>query len=292
LTENEFIEAEKANYPVAVLCRVLGVSRSGLYRWRARGPSRRAMSDRELLTEIRQIHEQSRGTYGSPRVTAELRARGHRVGHNRVARLMRANDIRAKRRRRFCRTTDSNHTQPIAPNRLNRQFNADEPNRVWVSDITYVRTGQGWLYLATVIDLFSRLVVGWSMSKHIDHVLACNALSMAIGRRRPGTGLLHHSDRGVQYASAEYQELLRHHGMICSMSRKGDCLDNAVAESFFSTLELELLDHFQFTTREQARAVIFEYIEVFYNRRRRHSTLGYLTPSEYEARLEPLRQAA
>ena len=267
---------------MSALCRYFGVSHSGFYAWRTRPESRRACENRRLLAEIRRVHERSKERYGSPRIHAELTEDGHKVGCNRIAQLMRDNDIRAKRRRRFRITTDSDHKLAIAPNRLNRNFQVDAPNKVWVTDITYVRTGGGWLYLAVVIDLFSRMAVGWSMSTNIDTKLISRALLSAVLRRRPGPGLMHHSDRGVQYASAEYQRLLTKNGMVCSMSRKGNCWDNAVAESFFSTLELELLDHEPFQTREQARTAIFEFIEAFYNRRRRHSSLGYRSPVNFE----------
>ncbi|MFP2962870.1 IS3 family transposase, partial [Myxococcus sp. 1LA] len=234
----------------------------------------------------------SRGTYGSPRVHAELRAKGRRVSRKRVARLMGQQGLAARRTRRFVHTTDSRHTQPVASNVLARDFSADAPNRTWVTDITYVWTRQGWLYLAVVLDLFSRLVVGWAMGEFIDRHLVLGALDMALKRRRPPRGLLHHSDRGSQYSSEDYQRALASRGIECSMSRKGNCWDNAVAESFFSTLKMELVHDADFATRDQARAALFEYIEVFYNRQRRHSTLGYVSPVEYERLASPVALAA
>lgn len=266
------------------MCDALGVSRSGYYAWSARkGLSRREESNRVLLTEIREVFRLGRGTYGSPRVFQELRCRGRRVGKNRVQHLMRQEGLQAVVRRRYRRTTRSDHDLPVAPNLLDRHFEADRPNRSWATDITYVWTLEGWLYLAVVIDLFSRRVVGWSMADHMKTDLVMNALTMALGNRLPEGELLHHSDRGSQYASFRYQKALDHHGITCSMSRAGDCLDNAVVESFFGTLKSELIHRQTWTTRDSARAGIHEYIEVFYNRVRRHSTLGYRTPAEFEA---------
>ncbi len=245
------------------------------------------MANRRLLSEIRMVHQRSRENYGSPRVTAELHALGVRCGENRVARLMRLNGIRAKRRRKYRATTDSKHGYPVAPNLLARQFSVNRPNAVWVSDITYIWTSEGWLYLAGVVDLYSRMVVGWSMSRQITEELTLEALSQALGRRRPKPGLLHHSDQGDQYAAGDYRDLLADHQMICSMSRKGDCWDNAPMESFFATLKTELIYRERFTTREEAKVKIFEYIEVFYNRERRHSTLGYQSPVDFERTATP-----
>jgi putative transposase len=277
-----FIRAEKANFKVTTMCRVLDVSRAGFYAWCKRPESKRASSDRELLARIRAVHEESRRTYGSPRVHATLVAEGTRVGQHKVARLMRADGLQARRKRRFVRTTDSHHNLPVAENVLNRQFTPTEPNKVWATDITFIWTKEGWLYLAIVIDLFSRLVVGWSMSERIDRHLVLSALDMARARRSPLAGLLHHSDRGSQYASGDYRDALLASVMICSMSRKGNCWDNAVAESFFSTLKMELVYETEFDTRPVAKTALFEYIEVFYNRQRRHSTLGYLSPMDFE----------
>ena len=286
------IQAEKANYPVVMMCSLLGVSRSGFYAWQVRPRSRRKLEDEELLERIRDVFIRSRGTYGSPRVHAELRAEGLKVGHNRVARLMRENGLQARRRKRFRRTTDSTHDLPVAENILDRNFDVDRPDTVWAADLTYIRTHEGWLYLAVVMDLYSRRVVGWSMNNNMDTGLMLRAFQMALGRRQPVQGLIHHSDRGSQYASAEYQQALFQAGMVCSMSRKGDCWDNAVVESFFATLEMELIEHCSWPTRRAARTAIHEYIEVFYNRRRRHSYLGYVSPAQYEAMTEVVSEVA
>jgi putative transposase len=277
-----FIQTEKATYPVRVLCRTLLVSASGFYAWCRRGLSPRAREDAILKVEIRAAHAASHRTYGSPRILADLKSNGQRVGRKRVARLMREEGIEGQRKRRFRTTTDSRHSHPVAANHLNRDFSASAPNEVWVSDITYIWTREGWMFLAAIMDLFSRRVVGWSMDSHIDQTLVLEALGMALRTRQPKPGLLHHSDRGVQYAGADYQEQLRKFGIVCSMSRKGDCWDNAVAESFFSTLKSELVHRVDYVSRSQAKASVFEYIETFYNPRRRHSALGYLSPVEHE----------
>lgn len=287
------IRAEKACWPVSLMCRILGLSRSGYYAWERRPPSARRRGDEAIVERICDVHVRSRGTYGSPRVHAALKREGEKVGRRRVARLMRQNGIRARRRRRRRRTTDSQHGLPVAPNLVGRSFTAQAPNRVWAADIKAVWTEEGWLYLAVVLDLFSRKVVGWAMAEHMRAELVLSALKMALWRRRPGPGLVHHSDRGSQYASHAYQDALLAAGILCSMSRKGDCYDNAVAESFFATLETELLAHASWATREGARTAIFEYMEGFYNRKRLHSHLGYLSPAEYEAlALEPASEAA
>ena len=278
-----FIQAEKAIYPVRVLCRTLAVSCTGFYAWCQRGLSLRAREDAALKVEIRAAHAASGKRYGSPRIHADLKAGNQHVGRKRVARLMRQEGLEGQRKRRFRVTTDSRHSLPIAANLLNRDFTVSVPNKVWVSDITYIWTREGWLYLAAILDLFSRRVVGWSMDSHIDRDLALDALGMALATRRPEPRLVHHSDRGVQYASVDYQRQLQDHGIACSMSRKGDCWDNAVAESFFSTLKAELVHRTDYVSRSQARASVFEYIEVFYNGRRRHSALGYISPVEHEA---------
>ena len=288
----EFIDAEKAHFPVDFMCQQLGVSRSGYYAWKERPESERDKADRDLAEVVTRIHRDSRGTYGSPRVHAELRARGQRVSRKRVARLMNENDIAARKRRRFVRTTDSRHDQPVAPNILERNFSPGQPNSTWATDMTYVWTGQGWLYLAVVMDLFSRKVVGWSMSERIDRHLVLNALDMALKGRQPPQGLLHHSDRGSQYASTDYQQALAARGIQCSMSRKGNCWDNAVVESFFSSLKQELVYTTDFATHEQARLALFEYIEVFYNRQRRHSSLGYVSPVDFELAALPQKLAS
>jgi len=284
-----FIATEKACYPVALMCRVLQVSRSGYYAWCKRPAAERRRQDQRLTLEVAAIHAESRGRYGSPRVHAELHQRGQRIARKRVARLMRTAGLRARVRRRFRCTTDSQHAMAIKGNLLARRFAVSAPNRGWVSDITYLWTLEGWLYLAVVLDLFSRRVVGWSLSERLERGLALDALGMALKGRQPSRAMLHHSDRGSQYASHEYQQLLAAHGILSSMSRKGNCWDNAVAESFFATLKIELVYQTQWRTRQEARSAVFEYIELFYNRQRRHSALGYLCPSEFEQRhLDPV----
>lgn len=277
-----FISAEKAQYSVSLLCSVLEVSRSGYYAWCARPPSERAIADRELTEEIRNIHDSSKQRYGSPRIQEELAANDTRVGRKRVARLMKENGLSARTKPRFVKTTDSNHEFPVAPNLLQRDFSADAPNETWVGDITYLDTREGWLYLAVLIDLYSRRVVGWAMSERIDTALAAGALRMALAQRKPQRGLIHHTDRGSQYASHQYRRMLRDVGADSSMSRKGDCWDNAVAESFFATLRKELTNRVDFATRDAARSSVFEYIEAFYNRVRRHSTIKYQSPNDFE----------
>jgi len=277
-----FIAAEKAAYPVSLMCSALDVSRSGYYAWRGRVPSARAQRDRELTSEIRSIHERSERRYGSPRIHEELAANDTHVGRKRIARLMHEDGISARTKRRFVKTTDSNHDLAIAPNLLKRDFSSSAPNKIWVGDITYLDTHQGWLYLAVLIDLFSRRVVGWAMSEHIDTALVTSALNMAVAQRAPARGLIVHSDRGSQYASHEHRKALRGLGAKCSMSRKGDCWDNAVAESFFASLRKELTNRVTFLTRDAARSHVFEYIEAFYNRARRHSTINYQSPVNFE----------
>lgn len=266
------------------MCYVLGVKVSAYYTWRTRQESRREREDRRLLVQIRSVHAESRQSYGSPRIYRELKDRGIEVGEHRVARLMRQHQIRPRQAKRFRATTDSRHSLPVAENRLERQFAVDRPNAVWAADITYIWTSEGWLYLAVVMDLFSRRIVGWSMQQTLGRPLVIEAMRMALSSRRPEPGLLHHSDRGSQYASKDYQALLASYGIRCSMSRRGDCWDNAPVESFFSTLKRELIHYRRYATRKEAQQDIFEYIEVWYNRKRRHSTLGYLSPCEYEVR--------
>lgn len=282
----EWIGGQREAYPLAVMCEALNVTRAGYYAWRKRrdGPAGPRAARREQLAErVRAAHERSRRTYGSPRVYHELRAGGVAVCENTVAKVMREQGIRSKVRRRFkVRTTDSAHAHPVAPNLLGRDFASEAPDRKWASDVTYVATGEGWLYLAVVLDLCSRRVVGWAMAEHLRAELCLDALGMALGRRSPGQGLVHHSDRGVQYACGQYRDLLRSQGIECSMSRAGDCYDNAAAESFFKTLKAELVYHERYETREQARRSLFEYIEVFYNRKRLHSSLGYVSPERFE----------
>ncbi len=265
------------------MCRVLKVCPSGYYAWRGRQQSPRERQSRKLLVAIKALHKQSKHTYGSPRICRALSKQGIRCSENRVARLMRAHGIRAKQTKRFKATTDSRHDLPVAENILDRQFEPEAPNQAWAADITYVWTGQGWLYLAVVMDLFSRRIVGFSMGSSLARALVIEALTMALGRRRVAQGLLHHSDRGSQYASGEFQRVLVGAGIICSMSRRGNCWDNAPVESFFSTLKGELVHHRRYRTRAEARLDIFEYIEVWYNRKRLHSSLGYRSPAEYEA---------
>ena len=277
-----FIDAEKAVWPIEVQCDVLGVSRSGYYAWKARPNAPRVKEDAELVVEIKAASKVGRGSYGSPRVHRELRAKGRRVGKKRVERLMRQEGIVARKKRRFRRTTDSNHLHPIAPNVLERNFRVELPNTAWVTDVTYVWTHEGWLYLAAILDLFSRRVVGWAASANNDRALAFSALDRAIAARRPERGLIHHSDRGSVYASIDYGEALSTVGAVKSMSRKGDCWDNAVAESFFATIKGEMIDHEDFATKTAAIEAIGDYIDGFYNPRRRHSAIDYLSPIEFE----------
>ena len=277
-----FIQEHEAVFSVSRMCWVFEVSRSGFYEWLSRPESARKQADRQLTEGIKPAFEDSRQTYGTRRIQNDLDQQGQCVSRARIGRLMRQAGLRCKTRRRFRATTNSNHTLPVAPNRLDRQFQVAEPDRVYVGDITYVATGEGWLYLAVFLDLFSRHVVGWALSAWMTADLVIDALQMARWRRRPGKGLLVHSDRGSQYASGRFQAMLKDQGYICSMSRKGNCWDNAPAESFFHTLKTELIHHCRFETREEAKQQIFEYIEVFYNRQRKHSTLGYRTPSEFD----------
>jgi putative transposase len=278
-----FIEDHRADYPVRIMCGVLEVSPAGYYAWRSRPESQRVAANRNLLDDIARVHRDTRGRYGSPRIHAELQAQGRGVSRGRIERLMRRHGIRAiMARPRRVRTTDSRHDHPIAPNLLNRNFSAAAPNQVWLTDITYVETGQGWLYLAAVMDLFSRRIVGWAMDDHLRTELPLAALNMAISTRRPGPNLVHHSDRGVQYASADYRAALQSSRIQASMSRRADCYDNAPMESFFHTLKTEQVYHQQYPTREHAKCDIFAYIEGFYNRTRRHSSIGYKTPIQIE----------
>lgn len=279
-----FIALHERKFPILLMCRVLEVSRSGYYRWRSRPESRHAREDRRLLVSIRAVYQQSGGRYGSPRVHRHLKQQEVLCGRKRVERLMRSAGLQARRCRRFKVTTRSVSTHPVAPNRLDRQFHAERPDQVWVGDITYLWTSEGWLYLSVLLDLCTRRVVGWAVSDRLTADLARDALSMALGRRRPGSGLLHHSDRGCQYTSALYREELERRGMEVSMSRRGNCYDNAVAESFFSTLKAELESYGQYRTRQQASRELFAYIERFYNGQRLHSSLGYLSPAEFEKR--------
>jgi len=278
------IQEQDRRYPIRLMCRTLAVSAAGYYAWRSRPESTRSVNTRTLLSAIRVIHQESRETYGSPSIWDALIKQGHCVGEHRVARLMRGEGIRAKTVKKWRATTQSNPRLPVAENTLNRQFTVAHPNQVWAGDLTYVWTTEGWLYLAVILDLYSRLVVGWAMGHRLTVELAEQALTMALANRNPRAGLLHHSDRGSQYAATSYQLVLTTHGITTSMSRRGNCWDNACVESFFGTLKRELVYHRHYATREDAKRDIFEYIEVFYNRKRRHSTLGYDSPAEYEAR--------
>ena len=289
------IQQHRRDFPITLMCRVLSVSPAGFYAAQQRArPERplgpRAAREQALRLRVRAAHAESGRTYGAPRVHAELRAHGERVARKRVARLMREAGLVARRPRRTGRTTDSRHGEPVAPNHVARQFapatERARLDRVWVSDITYVPTRQGWLYVAVVLDLASRRVVGWAMRATLETPLALAALAMALTERRPAPGLIHHSDRGVQYASAAYQAQLTAHGLVPSMSRRGDCWDNAVAESFFATLELELIASHDWSTRAEAQQAIFRYLATWYNPRRRHSTLGYRSPAEFERQLD------
>ncbi len=270
------------------MCELLSVSASGFYAHQKRPMSRRARDNQELVGHIRRVHQESRQTYGSPRVHAQLRAEGQRCGLNRIARLMKKHHIQAKRRKKRRKTTNSQHGYPVAPNLLQRQFQAEHPNTKWLSDITYIPTANGWLYLAVVLDLFSRRIVGWAMDRHMHVSLPVRALKMALTTRQPQPGLLHHSDRGSQYAGSAYQRLVAAYQIQSSMSGTGNCFDNAPVESFFGTLKRELVHFRSYQTRREARLDIFEYIEGFYNTRRRHSTLGYLSPLDFEGSRIPL----
>jgi transposase InsO family protein len=287
-----FILAEKAFYTITMLCRVLDVSRSGFHAWRGRPQAPRVRSDAQLAVQVAAVHKRSRKAYGSPRVHAELRAKGVRVGKKRVERLMRENGLEARRKRRFRKTTDSKHSHPIAPNLVARKFEVTAPNRVWVTDVTAIWTLEGWLYLAAILDLYSRRVVAWAVSANNDTLLALAALQAGLRARRPAAGLVHHSDRGSPYASADYRAALACHGVVASMSRKGDCWDNAVAESFFATLRAELVDHQLYATHQSATSSIGDYVDNFYNVERRHSFLGYLNPIEFELRSRSVQQVA
>ena len=279
-----FIASVAAGHSVALSCRVLGVSRAGFYAWRDRPPSARARADAELTRVIHRLHGESRGTYGSPRLHADLQAAGRRCGRKRVARLMRQAGLAGcRRRRRQPRTTVADPAAKPAPNLVQRAFNPLAPDQLWLADITYLPTGEGWLYLAAVLDAFSRRVVGWAMADHLRTELVLDALDLALGTRRPTAGLIHHSDRGCQYTSLAFGQRLAQAGILPSMSRVANCWDNAVAESFFATLKGDLVDRQPWPTRAAARSAIFDYLEGFYNRRRRHSTLGYVSPVAYEA---------
>ena len=288
-----FIAGHALEFHVTTMCRVLDVKKASYYAWLQRPPSAHAMADAQLADAITVIHTTTRRRYGSPRVHEELKAQGHAHGEKRVARIMQEEGLRGKTARRFRVTTDSNHAHPIAPNLIDRQFAVTEGaalDRVWVGDITYLTTREGWLYLAVVLDLASRRVIGWAMRHTLEGGLTRDALTMALTGRQPEPGTLHHSDRGSQYAAGDYQEMLIAHAMECSMSRVGNCWDNAVAESFFATLKRELADDVDWATRDEARTAVFEYIEVWYNQQRRHSSLGYLSPVAFELQQASMRE--
>ena len=276
------IERRRNRYPVRLMCRLLGVSASGYYAWRQRPESARAQRDRELLEKIRRVHQASKGVYGSPRVRAELVSEGVSVGRHKVAQLMRSARLRGCPKRRYRATTHRDPSHPVARNLLKQDFSADGPNRRWAGDITYIPTRQGWLFLAVVMDLYSRRIVGWSMSRRSGRRLVVNALQMAVEARRPTGPLIHHSDRGGQYSSVDFRDELAKHGIDCSMSNTGNCYDNAVVESFFGLLKRERVIRVRYRNREQARADLFQYIEVFYNRKRRHGYLGNISPVDFE----------
>lgn len=279
-----FVDRQSGSYPVEMLCQAMQVSPSGYASWKRGERPRKRLTDDQLIVLIRAVHARTRGAYGSPRIYQEIKANGHAVSKTRVERLMREHGIRARHKRRYRATTDSRHSLPVAPNVLDRQFNQAMPNAAWAADITYIATAEGWLYLAVVLDLFDRSVVGWSIKPRMTTDIVIDALTMAWFRRRPAAGLVHHSDRGSQYASGAYQAKLAEYGMVCSMSRKANCWDNAVAESFFNSLKNERVHGQRYRTRDEARADLFEYIELFYNRSRRHSALGGKAPaSVYEA---------
>lgn len=277
-----FIESHRAEFTVERMCKILQVSRSGYYDWRSRKPSRRTQENDVLRNELVLIHQQSRETYGGRKLWQELLARGYHCGRHRAERLRRACGLESRRRKRFKRAYEAKKTAPPAPNLLDQRFVADAPDQVWVGDITFVPTRNGWLYLAILLDLFSRKIIGWSMSSSPSADLVMNALEMGVQRRRPKAGLIHHTDQGSQYTSTRYQERLMELGAIASMSRKGNCYDNAVAESFFSSLKAELIHHKSYRNSDEARSEIFEFIEVFYNRQRLHQSLDYRTPVQYE----------
>jgi len=278
------IKANEGCYCLALMCRVLSVSRSGYYGWKGRPVSARSQANVALAAEVKRVFDEEKWRVGAPRITRQLRAEGKVVNRKRVARIMREEGWRAKAAKKFKATTNSKHNLPVAPNLLEQNFQASRPDEKYVSDITYIWTEEGWLYLAVVLDLYSRRVVGWAMSSRMSAALVCDALTMALWRRKKPAGVIVHSDRGSQYCSADYQRLLREHALVCSMSRKGDCYDNAAMESWNHSFKVEAIHGERFDTRAQAKAHVFDYIDVYYNRRRRHSTLGYLSPAAFEAK--------
>jgi transposase InsO family protein len=277
-----FIDEHRSVWPLPVMCRILEVSKSGYFAWKNRPDSAKETSDRVLAEKIATIHSEHRSVYGSPRIHQVLKQNGFHVSRKRVARLMKESGISAKRSRRRVITTDSKHDLPIAENLLERDFGAEAPDKKWATDITYIETGEGFLYLAAIEDLWSRRIVGWAMDATMDRSLVLSALEMALGRRNPEPGMIHHSDRGSQYASKDYRQMLVDQGIQVSMSRRGDCYDNAMIESFWHTLKNELVYRTNFKTHQEAKDAIFEYIEVFYNRKRRHSSIGYQSPESFE----------
>lgn len=278
-----WVESQHGVYPLVAMCDALTISVSGFFSWHRGGNATKRLTDLQLFTLIKALHIEIKGAYGWPRIWQELRSQGIPAGKERIRKLMQAHGIRGRHKRRYKATTDSKHSFPVAPNLLNRQFSPARPDQAWVADITYVPTAEGWLYLAAVMDLHTRMIVGWSMEGRMTRDLIINALRMAWFRRKPKAGLLHHSDRGSQYASHDYQAVLAEYAMTASMCRKGNCWDNAAMESFFNSLKNERVHHQRYQTREEAKQDIFDYIEGFYNRRRRHSTLGYVSPAEYYA---------
>jgi putative transposase len=276
-----FIADHRETFRVGRMCRLLNVSRSGFYSWLRRPESRRSRENRALEDKIRVYHAASHGIYGSPKIHKDLTDDGIKCGKNRVARIMREAGIRSRIKKKFKATTNSKHNLPVAPNLLNQDFTVKGPGRVWVADITYIHTLEGWLYLAAILDLGNREIVGWAASSRMTRQLAIDALKTAVGSHTFIDGLVHHSDRGSQYASVDYQKVLNDNGMQCSMSRKGNCYDNAIAENFFKLLKTEWVNHYRYKTRQEAISSLFYYIEIFYNRKRRHSTLGYSTPHDY-----------
>lgn len=279
------IKANQKYYQITMMCRLLCVSTSGYYDWVDRAPSLRTQENTKLAKEIKYIFEKEKGRPGAMRITKRLKAEGNSVGRHRVAKVMKSQGLRAKAAKKFKATTNSNHKLPVAPNLLQQYFEASKPNEKFVTDITYIWTDEGWLYLATVMDLYSRMLVGWALSKRMTSALVINALQMALGRRGMPRGVIVHSDRGSQYCSYDYQKLLNEHGLICSMSKRGDCFDNAAMESWNHSFKVEAIHGEKFTTRTEAKNHVFDYIEVYYNRYRLHSKLGYLSPANFEAKI-------
>ena len=288
------MQAHRSQFPVTKMCHILSISESGFYKWSNRSPSPRQLENKELAIRIKELHEEHNGQAGVPMITADLKSdeRFCHVGHRRVARIMRENNLRCKYTRQYKTTTDSRHNEPVTENLLDRNFHVSTPDEIWVGDITYLKIGSQWYYLSVFIDLFSRMVVGWDLSNSLERGSTINALNKAIMRRKPDSGLMIHSDRGVQYASSEFRALLRENGFIQSMSRKGNCWDNAVAESFFHTLKNQYLNRVVFRNKEDAGYGLFKYIEVYYNRRRRHSTNGWKSPVQYETEWYEMKKAA